>query len=76
MIFFLTLTLRGPFHRKDFKCKKYWGTGLIPEKTEVSQNLTKERKQPPVVILEEAILYSIFVLCLYLKIIGASDQDV
>ena len=33
MIFFLTLTVRGPFHRKDFKRKKYEGTGLISEKT-------------------------------------------
>ena len=56
--------------------KKYWGTGLSSEKTEVSQNLTKERKQPPVVILEEAILYIIFVLRLCQNIIGASDQDV
>ena len=31
--FFLTLTVRGPFHRKDFKGKKIWGTGLISEKT-------------------------------------------
>ena len=34
MIFFLTLTVRGPFHRKDFKGKKYGGTGLISGKTE------------------------------------------
>ena len=26
---------RGPFHRKDFKWKKYGDTGLISEKTEV-----------------------------------------
>ena len=32
--FFLTLTVRGPFHRKDFKLKKYGGMGLISEKTE------------------------------------------
>ena len=32
--FFLTLTARGPFHRKDFKWQKYGGTGLISEKTE------------------------------------------
>ena len=36
MIFFLTLTVRGPFLTKDFKLKKkYGGTGLISEKTEV-----------------------------------------
>ena len=33
-IFFLTLTERGPFHRKDFKWKKIGGMGLISEKTE------------------------------------------
>ena len=32
MIFFLTLTVRGPFHRKDFKWKKNAGTGLISAK--------------------------------------------
>ena len=34
IIFSLTLTARGLFHRKDFKWKKYKGTGLISEKTE------------------------------------------
>ena len=33
--FFLTLTVRGPFHRKDFKRRKYEGTGLISKKTKV-----------------------------------------
>ena len=33
--FFLILTVWGPFYRKDFKLKKYGGTGLISEKTEV-----------------------------------------
>ena len=32
--FFLTLTVRWPFHSKDFKWKKYGGTGSISEKTE------------------------------------------
>ena len=35
MIFFLTLTVRGSFHKKDFKLKKYGGTGLISEKADV-----------------------------------------
>ena len=35
MIFFLTLTVRGPFHRKDYKWKSIGGMGLISEKTEV-----------------------------------------
>ena len=34
MIFFLILTVRGAFYRKDFTCKKNGGTGLISEKTE------------------------------------------
>ena len=33
MIFFLTLTVRGPFHTNDFK-RKNWGMGLISEKME------------------------------------------
>ena len=31
--FFLTLTVRGPCHRKDFKRKKYGDTGLISGKS-------------------------------------------
>ena len=34
-LFFLTLVVRGPFHRKDFEWKKYGGTGLVSEKAEV-----------------------------------------
>ena len=30
--FFLTLTVRGSMHRKNFEWKKYGGTGLILEK--------------------------------------------
>ena len=33
--FFLTLVVRGPFHRKDFEWKKYGGTELVSEKAEV-----------------------------------------
>ena len=32
--FFLPLTVRRPFHRKDFKWKKYRGTFLLSKKTE------------------------------------------
>ena len=32
--FFQTLTVRGHFHRKDFRWKKYGGAGLRSEKTE------------------------------------------
>ena len=31
-VFFLILTVRRPFHSKDFKLKKYGGTGLNSEK--------------------------------------------
>ena len=40
------------------------------------QNLTKERKQPPVVILQLSIFYNIFIWCLWLRIIRRSDQGV
>ena len=40
------------------------------------QNLTKERKQPPVVILQKSIFYNIFIWCLWLRIIRRSDQGV
>ena len=77
-IFFLTLTVRGHFHRKDFKWKNIWWyeVNFWKERKFYTTNLTKERKQPPVVILEQAILYSISIVCLYLRIIGTSDQDV
>ena len=45
--FFLTLTVRGPFHRKDFKWKKYGGTGLISEKTEALYAELNERAEAP-----------------------------
>ena len=38
------------------------------------QNLTKEWKQPPVVILQQANFYNIFILCLQMRIIRRSDQ--
>ena len=40
------------------------------------QNLTKERKQPPVVILQKSIFYNIFIRCLWLRIIRRSDYGV
>ena len=42
-MFFLTLSVIGPFHRKDSSEKKDGGTGLISEKTEALYvELTKE----------------------------------
>ena len=56
--------------------KKYGGTEFISEKTEALYvALTKSGKQPPVVILQQVIFY-IFILCLWLKIIRRPDLDV
>ena len=52
MIFFLILPVRGPFHRNDFKSIKIGAMGLLSEKTEA---LYAECKQPPAVILQQAI---------------------
>ena len=38
------------------------------------QNLTKEQKQPPVVILQQSIFCNIFIRCLWLRIIRRSDE--
>ena len=69
--FFLTLTVRGPFHSNDFKWKEIWGYGVsFWKKWKLCMlNLTKERKQPPVVILQQVIFYDISILCLWLRII-------
>ena len=40
------------------------------------QNLTKEWKQPPVVILQQVNFCNIFILCLQIRIIRRSDQGV
>ena len=40
------------------------------------QKLTKEWKQPPVVILQQANFSNIFILCLQIRIIRRSDQGV
>ena len=44
-LFFLTLVVRGPFHRKDFEWKKYGGTGLVSEKAEVLYPDLNERAE-------------------------------
>ena len=40
------------------------------------QNLTKKRKQPLVVILQQSIFYNTFIPCLWLRIIRRSDEGV
>ena len=66
---FLTLTVRGPFHRKNFSEKNMGVQGWFLKTKKRKQNLTKEQKQPPVVILQQVILYNIFILFLRLRII-------
>ena len=75
--FFLIFTVKGPFHRNDFKGKKYGVMGLISKKRKFcKQNLTKERKQPPVVIPQKVIFYNVFIPCLWLRIIRTSAINV
>ena len=50
-------------------------TGLISEKTKVLYTEINKRAEAATVILEQAILYSIFILCLCQRIIGTSNQD-
>ena len=40
------------------------------------QNFMKQWDLPPVVILQQANFYDILILCLWLRIIGRSDQGV
>ena len=77
-IFFLTLTVRTPFHRKDFKWKKnmVMRRYFLKKRKLFMKNLTKEQKQPPVVILQQSIFDIIFIWCLWLRIIRRSDQSV
>ena len=42
---FFSVTVRGPFHRKDFKWKKYGSAGLIFEKTAVLYAELNERAE-------------------------------
>ena len=51
--------------------------GQFPKKRKICwQNLTKEWKQPPVVILQQASFCYIFILCFQIRIIRRSDQSV
>ena len=52
-----------------------WGQFLKKRKF-CLQNLTREWKQPPVVILQQASFCNIFILCLQITIIRRSDQGV
>ena len=67
-----------PFYRKDFRWRKICGYGATFWKKQklYVQKLTKERKQPPVVILQKSTFYNIFIRCLWLRIITRSDYGV
>ena len=66
-----------PLSEKKIIIIKNGGIGLVSEKRKLCmQNLTKEWKKPPVVILQQANFYNIFNLCLWLRIIRRSDQAV
>ena len=58
--------------------RKIWGYGVTFSKKRklCMHNLTKERKQPPVVILHQAIFYKIFILRLWLRTIRMSNLGV
>ena len=77
---FVTVTLcrHSNFPQQGFQVKKNMGVwGYFNKKRKLCmQNLTKERKQPSVVILQQAIFYNTFILCLWLRIIVSSDQGV
>ena len=77
IIVFLTLAVRRLSIGRILSEKNMGGTGLVSEKKRklYMQNLTKKRKQPPVVILQKSIFYDIFVWCLWLRIIRRSDQS-
>ena len=56
------LTVKGPFHRRILSEKNIGVQDYFLEKRKVCmQKFTKERKQPPVVILQQAIFYNIFI---------------
>ena len=76
MFFFLWLS-GELFIRRILIERKYEGTELLSQKKKrrlCIQNLRKERKEPPVVILQQVIFYNIFILCLWLRMVRRSDQ--
>ena len=75
--FFLFLTVRGTFHRKDFRWKNIRGTGLISEKTEaLYAKLNKRAEAATSSYSVTGNFYNIFILCLWLRIIRTTDQGV
>ena len=76
--FFSNFDCQRTFPQKGFYMRKKIGErGQFLKKRKLCmQNLTKERKHPPVVTPQHVIFYHIFILCLWLRIIRRSDQGV
>ena len=75
--FFLTLTVWGPFHRKDLKWRKTWGTGLLSVKTEaLFAELNKKVEAATSSYSATSDFYNIFILFLWLGIIRRSNESV
>ena len=60
--FFLTLTVRRPFHKKNFKWRGYGSTGLCSEETEALDAELNERAKAATSIYYAAILQYIYLL--------------
>ena len=74
--------IRRLLHKKHFKQKKTWccGVNFHKEKMEVLQaeRNTKqtERKQSPLVIIQQTIFHNVLILCFWLRIIRSTNRDV
>ena len=72
--FFKLWLLEDPSIGRILSEKKYGGTGLLSEKTEVLHaEINEKLEEPPAVILQKSIFYNIFIQCLWLRIIARSD---
>ena len=60
--FFLTLTVRRPFHKKNFKWRGYGSTGLCSEETEALHAELNERAKAATSIYYAVILQYIYLL--------------
>ena len=76
--FFSNFDCQRTFSKKKKKKMGVWDQFLKKKKKKklCMQNLTKEWKQPPVAILQQASFYNIFILCLWLRIIRRSGQGI
>ena len=77
MIFFSTLAVRRTSTGRILSEKNMGLRGYFLKKQKLyMQNLTKERKQPLVVILQRSNFYNIFIRCFWLRIIRRSAYGV